>query len=143
MVDFESASVLDLFSGTGSLGYEFASRGCEDIVSVEMNPVNAGFIKGFVRKLGIRGMHVVHQNVFDFLKICHKKFDIVTADPPYDLEGLESIPEKILFEGSNIIKEGGYFILEHPSTFSFEDKPYFLKEKKYGKVHFSIFFFGK
>ena len=135
--DFENLSVLDLFSGTGCISYEFASRGCNDIVSVEMNPANAAFITKTSQSLGLKCIHIVRHNVFEFLPICEKHFDIVFADPPYAIEGLEKIPEKVLER--DIINEGGYFILEHPSDYSFTDSTHFVKEKKYGNVHFSYF----
>ena len=136
-LDFESVSMLDLFSGTGSISYEAASRGCTDIISVEMNPSNARFIKQTVASLGIKGMQVVHHNVFDFLTICTKKFDFVFADPPYAIDNLAGIPEKIF--SADILNEGAMLVMEHPGTFSFKDHPYFVKEKKYGNVHFSYF----
>ncbi|MBO4570998.1 MAG: RsmD family RNA methyltransferase [Bacteroidales bacterium] len=137
-VDFAEVSVLDLFSGTGSISYEFASRGCYDIVAVEMNPANAGFIKKTVASLGLKGaVQVVHHNAFDFLGICTKQFDIVFADPPYAIEGLETIPDKVLAAG--ILKPGALMILEHPGTFGFKTHPCFVKERKYGNVHFSYF----
>ena len=137
-VDFSEVSVLDLFSGTGSISYEFASRGCYDIVAVEMNPANAAFIKKTAAALKLKGaIQVVHHNVFDFLGICTKQFDIVFADPPYAIDGLETIPEKVFASGA--LKEGGLLILEHPGTFSFKEDPRFIKERKYGNVHFSYF----
>lgn len=134
--DFESLSVLDLFSGTGSISYEFASRGCRDIVAIEMNPANAAFIKKTAASLKIK-MQVVHHNVFDFFEICTKQFDLVFADPPYAIEGLDTIPDRVF--SHNILKEDGMLILEHPGTYSFESHPCFLKERKYGNVHFSYF----
>ena len=137
-LDFEEMSVLDLFAGTGSISFEFASRGCSDIVCVEMNPANAAFVKKCAAQLGLAGkIQVVHHNVFDFLPICHKSFDLVFADPPYAIEGLDAIPEKVF--SNNVLKEGGYLILEHPADYSFTGNPLFIKEKKYGNVHFSFF----
>lgn len=137
-LDFEEMSVLDLFAGTGSISFEFASRGCCDIVCVEMNPANAAFVKKCATQLGLAGkIQVVHHNVFDFLPICHKSFDLVFADPPYAIEGLDAIPEKVF--SNNVLKEGGYLILEHPADYSFTGNPLFIKEKKYGNVHFSFF----
>lgn len=136
-VDFEDVALLDLFSGTGSISYEFASRGCADIVSVEMNPIHCRFISNTMRQFGIKGMQVVHHNVFDFLNICTKKFDVIFADPPYAIDGLALLPDKIL--GANIMNEGALLVFEHPGTFSFADNHRFIKEKKYGNVHFSYF----
>jgi len=138
MLDFEEISVLDLFSGTGSISYEFASRGCKSIIAVEMNPANAGFIKKTAASLKLGGcIQVVHHNVFDFLGICTKKFDVIFADPPYAIEGLDTIPDKIF--AREILEEDGMLILEHPATYNFENHPKFVKERKYGNVHFSYF----
>lgn len=137
-VDFEEISVLDLFSGTGSISYEFASRGCRSIIAVEMNPANAGFIKKTAASLKLGGcIQVVHHNVFDFLGICTKRFDIIFADPPYAIDGLDTIPDKIF--SREILEDGGMLILEHPATYCFKDHPAFVKERKYGNVHFSYF----
>lgn len=135
--DFSGLSVLDLFGGTGSISYEFASRGASEIVCVEMNPANAAFIKSQASKLGIGSITVVRHNVFDFLKICGKSYDIVFADPPYAIEGLGTIPAQVFAAG--VVNPGGYFILEHPGTSCFADESFFVKERKYGNVHFSFF----
>lgn len=139
--DLVDVRVLDLFSGTGSISYEFASRGVSEIYSVEMNPVHASFIKKTASMLKIEGMHVVRHNVFDFLNICRLDFDIVFADPPYDLDGLDSIPDKVFSAlDGHILRGGGVFVLEHPGTYSFTGHPRFRKERKYGNVHFSFFY---
>lgn len=80
---------------------------------------------------------MVRDNVFDFLTVCHEKFDIVFADPPYALEGLETLPDRVY--AVSILYPGCYFILEHGEEHSFTGHPYFLKEKKYYRVHFSFF----
>ncbi len=135
--DFEDISFLDLFSGTGSISFEMASRGCKDIVSIEMNSAHARFIKQVATTYKIKGMQVVRHNVFDFLDICSRKFDLIFADPPYNIDGFNTIPDKIL--SKNIIEENGCLVVEHPSRFNFKEHPQFLKEKKYGSVHFSFF----
>ncbi|MBP5506090.1 MAG: RsmD family RNA methyltransferase [Bacteroidales bacterium] len=137
MIDFEDTVFLDLFAGTGSISYEMASRGCGDIVAVEMNPANAGFIKRTAAALGIAGMQVVRHNVFDFIGICTKSFNLVFADPPYALEGLENLPSKVL--GAGFLADDGWFILEHGADHNFSSEPCFIKEKRYGNVHFSFF----
>lgn len=142
--DFTECRVLDLFAGTGSISYEFASRGAQEIYSVEMNPLHANFIKKSISQLHLKGMQVVRHNVFEFLKICKIDFDIIFADPPYSIEALDTIPDqvfsaKIADSESGILREGGVFILEHPANYTFENHPRFVKEKKYGNVHFSFF----
>ena len=135
--EFEGLKVLDLFGGTGAISYEFASRGAERVYCVEMLPMHANFIRSQAARLGLNNLTTVHHNVFDFLEICHEKFDIVFADPPYAIEGLDGIPDKVF--AREIIHPGGYLILEHPDEYEFSSHPYFVKERKYGNVHFSFF----
>ena len=65
------------------------------------------------------------------------KVDVIFADPPYALEDLATLPDKVF--AKDILHPGAYFILEHPEEHNFESHPYFVKEKKYGNVHFSFF----
>lgn len=136
--EWDGLKVLDLFGGSGSISYEFISRGAGHVWTVEMNPGNAAHISKTAKRLGIASdISVVHDNVFDFLPICHEKFDLIFADPPYSLDGLDSIPGKVL--SADILNPGGYFILEHGDEYSFKDHPLFKKEKVYGRVHFTFF----
>lgn len=135
--EFQDLKVLDLFGGTGAISYEFASRGASRVYCVEMSRENASFIKTEAQRLGLDDVTMVRDNVFDFLNICHEQFDLVFADPPYALEGLETIPDKIF--ARNIVYPERYFILEHGDEHSFVSHPNFVKEKVYGRVHFSFF----
>jgi 16S rRNA (guanine(966)-N(2))-methyltransferase RsmD len=135
--DFEETVVLDLFSGTGGISLEFASRGCKSVTAVEMNVVHANFIKSTAAALKVNGLNVVRHNVFDFLNICRIKFDVIFADPPYDIDNLAGIPDKIL--NASILKEDGLLIFEHPAAFNFTSHQNFIKEKRYGNVHFTFF----
>ena len=135
--DFEGLQVLDLFGGTGAISFEFASRGAGRVYCVEMVRENASFIKREAARLGLANVTMVRDNVFDFLQVCSARFDIIFADPPYALENLESLPDKVLER--DILHPGCYFILEHGGDHSFVGHPAFVKEKVYGKVHFSFF----
>ena len=135
--EFKDLVVLDLFGGTGSIGFEFASRGAALVDCVEMNAENARFISKAASALGIKGHNTVHCNVFDFLPLCTRKYDLVFADPPYALEALDQLPDKVL--GAGILHPGCYFILEHGDEHCFREHKAFVKEKKYGNVHFSFF----
>lgn len=137
LYSFDTLTVLDLFSGTGGISYEFASRGCTNITAIEMNHIHSNFIKATIAKLKLEGINIVRHNVFDFLKVCRLTFDIIFADPPYNIEGLAGIPDKILAQ--NLLNKEGIIILEHPALFNFKEHPSFFKEKKYGNVHFSFF----
>ena len=135
--EFEDLKVLDLFGGTGAVSFEFASRGAARVYCVEMARENASFIKREAARLGLGNVTMVRGNVFDFLPICTEKFDIVFADPPYALDGLATLPDKVL--SRDILHPGCYFILEHGDEHSFRDHPCFVKERCYGRVHFSFF----
>lgn len=135
--EFPDLKVLDLFGGTGSIGFEFASRGAALVDCVEMNPDNVQFIRKAAAMLGLKNHTAVHCNVFDFLDLCTRKYDIIFADPPYALEGLASLPDKVLER--DILYPECYFILEHGDDHCFKDHPLFVKERHYGNVHFSFF----
>lgn len=135
--EFEDLKVLDLFGGTGAIAFEFASRGAARVYSVEMARENASFIKTEARRLGLDNVTMVRDNVFDFLTVCHEKFDIIFADPPYAIDGLDTIPDQVF--ARDILNPECYFILEHPGEYNFSGHPRFVKEKTYGKVHFSFF----
>ncbi|MCR5759775.1 MAG: RsmD family RNA methyltransferase [Bacteroidales bacterium] len=135
--EFDALKVLDLFGGTGAVSFEFASRGAGRVYCVEMSRDNARFIKKEAARLGLDNVTAVHDNVFDFLPVCKEKFDIVFADPPYALEGLETIPDRVLEAG--ILHPERYLVLEHGDEHSFTGHPCFVKEKVYGRVHFSFF----
>ena len=135
--EFEDLKVLDLFGGTGSIAFEFASRGAARVYCVEMARENASFIKTESDRLGLANLTMVLYNVFDFLPICREKFDIIIADPNYHLEGLETLPDQIF--SLDLLHPGCYFILEHGDEHSFTQHPRFKKERNYGRVHFSFF----
>ena len=135
--DFEEIEVLDLFSGTGSISYEFASRGCGTIHAVEMDPRHVAFIRNTSRKLEFNQIRVIRNDVFHFLSICKEQYDIVFADPPYDLRHIEKIPD-LIFE-HDILKTDGIFILEHSKRNDFTGHDYLFDKRRYGNVHFSFF----
>ena len=66
-----------------------------------------------------------------------EQFDFIFADPPYELAGLETLPD-LIFE-NNLLKEDGLFVLEHGKKNSFEEHPHFVERRVYGSVNFTIF----
>ncbi len=136
--NYENISALDLFSGTGGISYELASRGCPNVISVELDPNHHAFIRKTVEELGLRDqVRALKQNAFVYLKGCKQKFDFIFADPPYDMEGIELIHD-IIF-GRELLTDEGWFILEHSKDREFSDKPFFIERRSYGSVNFSIF----
>ena len=137
-IDFEDVKVLDLFSGTGSISFEFASRGCTDIVLVEKSFNHYKFIRKVVSELGLEdSINVIKGCAFKYVQKTTATFDIVFADPPYNLSGAEELPGLVMESG--ILKPGGLFIFEHSDKQDYSHLPYFREVRKYGKVNFSLF----
>lgn len=138
---FDEITVLDLFSGIGSISLEFASRGTKKVTSVDNFVGCIRFLDDTAKKLGLDA--VINTQKSDAIKYVEKKatkgYDIVFADPPYDLpeEDYNKLLNGVLENGW--LEEEGNFILEHPATIQFEDHPRFVQHKKYGNVHFSFF----
>jgi 16S rRNA (guanine(966)-N(2))-methyltransferase RsmD len=135
--DFEDIRVLDLFSGTGSISFEFASRGCHEIDLVDSNSRYVQFIGKVAEELGLKGIHPVRMDVFRFVPVCKKQYNVIFADPPYDLKNLKDIPELVL--GHQLLLPGGWFVLEHGKGHNLKHLPQFFDERHYGSVHFSFF----
>ena len=136
-VDLDSAHALDLFSGTGSITLELLSRGCAEVVSVELDRAHHAFIRQCVERIGDPNAVLVRGDVFRFLKSCHRQFDLIFADPPYALEQLTTLPT-LVFDG-NLLAPGGIFVLEHGKQNDFSALPQFVERRAYGSVNFSIF----
>lgn len=136
-IDFEGKSALDLFAGTGAVSFELASRGCSRVVSVENYPVQFRFICKVAGELKATEIDPVRGDVFKYLLSCREKFDIVFADPPYDLPSFAKVPEAVFSSG--VIAPGGIFILEHSRDHDFSSLPHFTDHRVYGSVNFSIF----
>jgi 16S rRNA (guanine966-N2)-methyltransferase len=136
-LEFEELKTLDLFGGTGSISYELASRGANDLTIVEKDDRMFSFIKKTALDLGLKNVKVVKSDVFRFIETCREKFDFIFAGPPYALTTIDELPKLIFQKG--LLNEGGWFILEHTPRNDYKSYPYFLREKNYGTTVFSIF----
>ena len=135
--DFEDVSVLDLFSGTGNISFEFGSRGCTHLVAVDENHQVVKFISETFKKLGMIEASIFRFDVFHFLESCNETFDIIFADPPYDLAATDKLPE-IIFR-KNLLKKNGWLIIEHQSKRKLESNLNTHETRVYGNCAFSIF----
>lgn len=135
--DFEGKSALDLFAGTGAISFEFLSRGCSSVTAVEKAPVQSAFILSVKEKLNDESLEIIRGDVFRFINTCHRKFNFIFADPPYDLPRFEEIPELIL--NSQMIGQDTIVIVEHSRLHDFSMLPGFKEQRVYGSVNFSIF----
>lgn len=136
-IDFEGAQALDLFSGTGSISLELLSRGCSQVVSVELDRDHHRFIQECVKKLGATNMIPIRGDVFRYLKSCKQQYDFIFADPPYALKELPHIPD-LIFE-KQLLKADGIFVFEHGKDYDFSQYPHFVEHRSYGSVNFSLF----
>ena len=135
---FDELKVLDLFSGSGGISYEFASRGTEDITAVD---ADFGCIK-FIRQTSDAfdfGINTVKSNVFSFLEKNKSEYDVIFADPPYNFsqEEFEKIP-KLIFE-YGLLADDGTLVVEHSTHTNLEKVEHFSHSKKYGSSVFSFF----
>jgi 16S rRNA (guanine(966)-N(2))-methyltransferase RsmD len=135
--DVKQATALDLFSGTGSISYELASRGCPRVDSVELNFKHYAFIKKTAGELGLSQVRCVRADAFSFLRSCPPAYSLIFADPPYDLVGIGQIP--VLVFTRQLLAPGGWLVLEHSQRISFAESPHFKEHRCYGSVNFSIF----
>jgi 16S rRNA G966 N2-methylase RsmD len=165
-IDFEGATALDLFSGTGSISLELLSRGCAQVISVEADRDHHRFICDCIKKLQrtntddnklqrtntdenghgqsekvrvcpMPNCLPLRGDVFRFIKSCKQQFDFIFADPPYALKELPTIPS-LIFE-KNLLKPDGIFVFEHGKDHDFSKHPNFVEHRSYGSVNFSIF----
>lgn len=134
--DFEEIKVLDLFTGTGGMSYEFASRGSKDITAVDSNYKCFAFVKETVSKFDFN-IRVIKSDVFAFLKNHKNTYDIIFADPPYESEKIEVIPQLVF--ANNMLKKGGWLIVEHSVRTDLSKEEHFLEKRTYGNANFSIF----
>lgn len=139
--DFEFCSVLDLFSGIGSISLEFASRNCQDINSVEINPKHTAFINQTASDLDMSlQINTIRADVYDWLKKNRnkKQYEIIFADAPFDTTDEKKYYELIsLILNNHYLKENGIFVMEHNSRLKLEH-PNILHTRKYGNISFSF-----
>lgn len=138
LVDFDTEpTALDLFAGTGAITFEFLSRGCSHVTSVEKAATQYNFIAKVAGMLGVDNLRQVRGDALRFIESASQGYDIVFADPPYDLPGFAEIAPKVL--ASKLLKPGTVFIMEHSRNHDFSHLEGFKEHRAYGSVNFSIF----
>lgn len=137
MVDFDGMAALDLFAGTGAISFELLSRGCASVTAVEKASTQYSFIRHVARTLNCDNLTLIKGDVFRFIATCREKYDLIFADPPYDLPRFGEIPGLILSSG--MLKEDTIVIIEHSKAYDFSTLPHFKERRVYGSVNFSVF----
>jgi 16S rRNA (guanine966-N2)-methyltransferase len=137
LIDIEGMRVLDLFSGTGNLSLEFASRDAVEVISVDKSIRCVHFLKDMARQHGLSQIKTYNADVFKFLELENETYDLIFADPPYDLSRIPEIV-KIVFE-KKLLSADGILIVEHQSMQNLSNHPAFIEQRKYGHSSFSFF----
>jgi 16S rRNA (guanine966-N2)-methyltransferase len=116
--DITAASFLDLYAGTGAVGFEALSRGASRVCFVEADRTVAREIRGHIERIGLAAKAEVYaEEASRFIRSTRNTatdFDIIFADPPYDSEETDVILQ--LLDAEGILKKGGCLIVEAPSS---------------------------
>jgi 16S rRNA (guanine(966)-N(2))-methyltransferase RsmD len=136
-IDIEGKHILDLFSGSGSITYEFYSRNAALITSVDSNFFNIKFIRKTTEKLGSTNIEIISSEAIKYIQKCKRKFDLVFCDPPFSYAKYEDLYQAIIQH--NLVKPEGCVIIEHDTKHDFSKYKYFSELRKYGHVCFSFF----
>ncbi len=134
-LDLASLKTLDLFGGTGSISFELASRGVQDLTVVEKDPAMFAFIQKSVKELGLENYKVIRMDVFKFIDQCRETFDFIFAGPPYALGTIDDLPKLAI----PLLNDKGWFVLEHTPRNDYKKYPFYVTERNYGTTIFSIF----
>ncbi len=137
LIDMDGKRALDLFAGTGAISLEFLSRGCAQVTAVEKARVQSAFLHSLKSKLAAPDLNIIRGDVFKYIATCHDNYDIVFADPPYDLPYFAEVPQRVL--KSSLLHPGSIFVLEHSRQYDFSELEHFIEHRTYGSVNFSIF----
>lgn len=135
---FEGCRVLDLFAGTGNLGFEAISRGADHVHFVEQNATLVKAIESLAESFGVRSrITTVARPVDEFLRGSPEPFDLIFCDPPYELPGMERMVDTLLEKGW--LREDGWFVLEHDKRHDFRSRPGCFHSRAYGRTTVTIF----
>lgn len=136
-IDFDDLIVLDLFCGIGNISLEFASRGAKKIYSIDKHTPCLNFVKDTAKTLKLNSIITDRADVFKYLEKSHSTFDLIFADPPYELENIPLIHDLVF--SKNLLHPNGILVIEHGSKTDLSTKDHYLETRKYGNVNFSFF----
>lgn len=136
-IELEGIVCLDLFAGTGNVSFELASRGAKQVVSVDQHGKCVQYIKQTAQKLNLQAIDTKRTDVFRFIQSAKDSFDLIFADPPYDLGQLPQLAGLILAQ--DLLRKGGWLIVEHPSSRKLIDHDAFVETRSYGNCSFSFY----
>lgn len=137
-IELEGVTILDVFAGTGNIGLEFLSRGALSLQSVDHYDKNIRYMKAIQNELKIENWKIFKSDALKFVKNNTSEFDLIFADPPYDLPNLHEFVNVVLESEWFNLNENSLFVLEHADRLVFNNKNVILK-KQYGNTSFTLF----
>ncbi len=127
-------SCLDLFAGSGALGFEAASRGAEHVVMVEKSLPVFRALKENAAKLGCKGVTLSHQDGLEFISRDLERYDVIFLDPPFQSDCLPGLLEFL----PGHLAEGGVVYVESGSPIAAPPQWRVLKSGRAGQVWFQL-----
>jgi 16S rRNA (guanine(966)-N(2))-methyltransferase RsmD len=140
-INYEDILVLDLCCGTGNITFEFASRGAKHITSVDNHAACLKYISDMARELKFANIKTWKVDIFRFMDKTDQQFDVIFADPPYEVPWIEQISQQV-FE-KKLLRNGGLLVIEHGAKTNLSAQPHFEEARNYGNVNFSIFTYNE
>ena len=132
--DLTGMECLDLFAGSGALGFEALSRGAASVIMVEKDPAALRALRDNAHKLGATGLTVVRGDALEFAGGARSRFDIVFVDPPYRL-GMQIAALGLL---RGLLAEGGRVYVESDAAFEAPRGWAVFRRARAGNVHFHL-----
>ncbi len=142
-IDWRTATVLDLYAGSGSVGIEAMSRGAVHATFVEYDRKAFVFLQANIALIKAEAdATLIFGSVDQVLAAPRQRYSVVFADPPYSLATLNQLPGKIFASG--VLEPEGMLVIEHPTHFHFEPSPLCraLIERAYGRTAVTYFIGG-
>ncbi len=136
-ISLRGAQLLDLFSGTGALAFEGLSRGADRGILVESDRKAVNASQKNAEQLNVTSKcHFLCADAVTYLKQYKgTRLDLILADPPYELESMNDLPDLAL----PCLRPGGLFVIEHDTRTCFTEHPFLNTSRGYGRTHVSIF----
>ena len=136
--EIRGSHCLDLFAGSGALGFEALSRGAAHVTLIEYNRKIAEYLNKEVSRLGLSNFDIIASDAFLFLKKTALQFDIVFLDPPFQQNLLLPIIQAL----KPILVPSGKVYIESAAPLTPEILPLnwvSLKSKKAGQVYYALY----
>ena len=136
-VDWHGLHVLDLFAGTGAFGLECLSRGASTVTAVDGSPMHTRFIRENFVQFGFPESKAICSDAFKFIQKSQEAFDLIIADPPYDIKEMKLLPDLIL--NSMLVHGKTLVVLEHHHKLNFDGHPNVQRTRTFSNVAFTFF----